>query len=600
MFSQENKKIDSLKNIIKNQTDDIQKVNAYAALYNTFLYQDQALAKFYAEKELEVSKKVDYHEGIGIGFYHLGVYFNNIDELDSSEIYYLKSLKIFETLGKESLQSDVVHGLAIIKYSRGNYKEALELLEKNVDFYTKNADMESDLAITHVLRSGIYRSQGNYKLALKESLNALKLYEKLSEPIRKADALGALAAAEFNLDNFEESIAYNTEALTIYEAHNDKFYAAQALNDIGDTYFYMDQYEKALDFLYRGLKLSKEVDAKDLMATSLGNIGKVYTKQGKHAEAIPKLSQALEITQKSGNQFKNSETFNDLGIVYNNLKEPQKAIAYFDQSIAIADKIKARGNLRISYFNQSKSYEQLNEYKKALAAYKQFKIVSDSIFNNNKQQQIEELRTIYEIAKKEQQIALQKNEIELLYQQKRNSFLVRLLLILGLLLAIVIAYGIYQKLKKKSIEKERLDAELVYKKKELTTHALHLAKKNEVLEGIKQKALEYQYTQTDSKGYRHLANSIDFDKKDDNNWAHFSKYFNEVHTDFNQKVKERYPNLTANELRLMALLKMNLTSKEIANILNISSDGIKKARYRLRKKLSISTEDSLQELILKL
>ena len=61
-----------------------------------------------------------------------------------------------------------------------------------------------------------------------------------------------------------------------------------------------------------------------------------------------------------------------------------------------------------------------------------------------------------------------------------------------------------------------------------------------------------------------------------------------------------YPNVSNNDLRLMSLLKMNLSSKEIANILNISIEGVKKARYRLRKKLNLSTEESLQELVIEL
>ena len=78
------------------------------------------------------------------------------------------------------------------------------------------------------------------------------------------------------------------------------------------------------------------------------------------------------------------------------------------------------------------------------------------------------------------------------------------------------------------------------------------------------------------------------------------RYFEEVHKDFNSNVKIKYPQVTSNELRLLALLKMNLSSKEIANILNISAEGIKKARYRLRKKLNITTEDSLQDLVIRL
>jgi len=61
-----------------------------------------------------------------------------------------------------------------------------------------------------------------------------------------------------------------------------------------------------------------------------------------------------------------------------------------------------------------------------------------------------------------------------------------------------------------------------------------------------------------------------------------------------------YPEVSNNDLRLMSLLKMNLSSKEIANILNISVEGVKKARYRLRKKLNLNTEESPQELVIEL
>ena len=101
-------------------------------------------------------------------------------------------------------------------------------------------------------------------------------------------------------------------------------------------------------------------------------------------------------------------------------------------------------------------------------------------------------------------------------------------------------------------------------------------------------------------GYNQLIRSINFDLQDDNNWQNFSRYFEEVYKDFNRNVKTKYPQVTSNELRLLALLKMNLSSKEIANILNISPEGIKKARYRLRKKLGLTTEDSMQDLVLKL
>ena len=141
-------------------------------------------------------------------------------------------------------------------------------------------------------------------------------------------------------------------------------------------------------------------------------------------------------------------------------------------------------------------------------------------------------------------------------------------------------------------------AELAFKKKELTTKALHLAKKNETLENLKQKAKELQDKEASNNGYQQLITSINFDLQDDNNWDNFARYFEEVHKDFNSNVAKKYPEITPNELRLMALLKMNLSSKEIANILNISIPGIKKARQRLRKKMNLSSTDSLENAVL--
>lgn len=158
-------------------------------------------------------------------------------------------------------------------------------------------------------------------------------------------------------------------------------------------------------------------------------------------------------------------------------------------------------------------------------------------------------------------------------------------------------YGFRQRTKKNKLEKEKVESELAFKKKELTTHALHLAKKNEVLENVKQKAAALK-TSESGRGYQQLIQTINFDQQDDKNWENFIQYFEQVHKDFNRTVRERYPEVTKNELRLMALLKMNLSTKEIANILNISIAGVKKAGNRLRKKLEITPEESLEELVI--
>jgi len=114
------------------------------------------------------------------------------------------------------------------------------------------------------------------------------------------------------------------------------------------------------------------------------------------------------------------------------------------------------------------------------------------------------------------------------------------------------------------------------------------------------RAISLSAVEKESRGYQKLINTIDFDLKEEDNWENFKNYFEQIHTNFNTTVLEKYPKVTSNDLRLMALLKMNLSSKEIANILNISSEGIKKARQRLRKKLGLTPNDSLEGMIMEI
>ncbi|RYY00234.1 MAG: hypothetical protein EOO53_22325 [Gammaproteobacteria bacterium] len=89
------------------------------------------------------------------------------------------------------------------------------------------------------------------------------------------------------------------------------------------------------------------------------------------------------------------------------------------------------------------------------------------------------------------------------------------------------------------------------------------------------------------------------DDKIDENWEHFAHHFDKVHTDFLVVLKSRYPNLTPGELKLCAYLRMNLSNKEIAQLVNISTRGVEIARYRLRKKLGLSKETNLFDFLIK-
>ncbi|MBK7873251.1 MAG: hypothetical protein IPJ74_22565 [Saprospiraceae bacterium] len=148
---------------------------------------------------------------------------------------------------------------------------------------------------------------------------------------------------------------------------------------------------------------------------------------------------------------------------------------------------------------------------------------------------------------------------------------------------------------------ERLQIDVISKSKELANSTMSLIQKNEILLKIKD---EIQAIKASADGhfpnkhYQRLLHLIDVNISSDHDWQVFETNFNQVHEQFFKKLKSTFPDLTPGDLKLAAYLKMNLSSKEIAPLLNISIRSVENKRYRLRKKLNLQEEDNLTEFML--
>jgi len=152
------------------------------------------------------------------------------------------------------------------------------------------------------------------------------------------------------------------------------------------------------------------------------------------------------------------------------------------------------------------------------------------------------------------------------------------------------------------LRNRRLKDEIVHKNKELASATMHLVQKAKVLQGVRDvlKQLDPSDEAQTKKEIRQIIKTINNDIKLDKTWQQFERHFDQVHVDFLKRLRETYPSLTPNDQKLCAYLRMNLTTKEIATIMNISVRGVEISRYRLRKKLELNSDVNLTEYILKL
>jgi DNA-binding CsgD family transcriptional regulator len=154
-----------------------------------------------------------------------------------------------------------------------------------------------------------------------------------------------------------------------------------------------------------------------------------------------------------------------------------------------------------------------------------------------------------------------------------------------------------------ALRNENLEAEINFKNSELASSAMHLVKKGELLTKIKAELTHVMKGFDNPQAIAEIKKMIKSLGEDDNidkEWESFTKHFDKVHSDFVACLKEKHPAITSNEVKLSAYLRMNLSTKEIAQLMNISVRGVEISRYRLRKKLGISSETNLFDYLINL
>jgi ligand-binding sensor domain-containing protein/DNA-binding CsgD family transcriptional regulator len=153
------------------------------------------------------------------------------------------------------------------------------------------------------------------------------------------------------------------------------------------------------------------------------------------------------------------------------------------------------------------------------------------------------------------------------------------------------------------LKNQQLQQEIEHQGRELASSTMHIVQKSEMLLSIKDKLKHISSISNDPKIKPEISDLIKNIEKDtiiDRDWEKFELYFNNIHDRFTLILKERFPVFTANDIKMCAYLRMNLSTKEIATILNISVRGVEISRYRLRKKMGLDNGANLTEYLSKI
>lgn len=169
---------------------------------------------------------------------------------------------------------------------------------------------------------------------------------------------------------------------------------------------------------------------------------------------------------------------------------------------------------------------------------------------------------------------------------------------------VLLLFGMYLVIKRREaaskrkilqLRNEKLSTEIEAKNSKLMFSSVQMAHKNEILNEVKTDLLAAQ--KSPDKSLRSLVRKLDREIQNEDYWKEFNLYFNEFDQNFINKLRANYPNLTKNDLRLCSLLRMDLSTKEIASLLNVSIRAVEQSRYRLKKRIGLSKGENLVKFI---
>jgi len=600
--AQNEQKIDSILAVIHTSESDTAKASNYIKLTDLTLYNNPKQAKVYIENSLQLNKKARYIKGLAKSYGKKATYFYTKSRKDSAYYYLNKSVDIYLTTGDSLNAATIQYNLGIMYLTEGEHQKCLDIMNSVIPIFVKGKD-SMGVGTAYLMKGKVAIYRGFNSIALKETLKALKIHRDIKDDLRIAGDLLQLGRIYEDLEQYKKAIEVYTKSYKVYDSLGYYHSKAQSLSHVGHAQLRLQDYTAAKESFEKALEVSEETDYTANIARIYVNTGILEFEQDNYDLALENFEKGCELWRSLSNPYNEIEALLGIGKIYLAKKQYVLAIKQFNQSITIADAISAPKLLKAAYDDRAIVFEKLGKFKAAYQDHKKGRMLSDSLYTLTQAKAIEELNILYETEKREQEIIAKDSIIKILVQETKIKNLQQIILAIVLLLAFVIfIFGlrkVRKKMKQSLLEKRKLNTALHHTKKELTVKTLHIAKKNKVLENLKQEVIHINGANTSKQQeYKKIIQTINFDLKDDDNWENFRKQFEEIHKDFYAEIKNRYPKINSNELRLIALLKLNLSSKEIGVLLNISQDGVKKARYRLRKKMNLSTKEPLQDYIL--
>ncbi len=560
-------------------------------------------------KALELSRSLYVNSStssINVRAWALNVYCEQLlanDSIYKAEALLLDSNLVDWANVEEWIQKYHELNLGLSMTYKGRYKQADTHIKSTL---AGDIDRVLELHATQALAENL-RYQGKLNLSLSKWYEALTLSEEIGDSSEIVIGYLGRGIVRFLTDDLTKA----EEDITIYFKFNKRIgnekSIAYGLSLLGLLDYKKGDFESSIKRNLDGYDIRIRINDIKGQGESLNNLALGYMGLKNWNQALLYLEQAAQIKTQANDLTQMTVILNNMGHCHSRLKNISQALKYFNLALDKGIENGQMGDVKNSYRNIIQLHTKKNSYKEAFETQLKLDALKDSLATAERTEAVQELEVKFETEKKEQEITL--------LQQDRTIITNRwLTLALGLFLAIIIGVLFIDNQKRKhrqekelllkedelqKSELKNLADQLEFNQNKLSLYMDNLLKKNELVGQLESRLKDSvdSFASASEDNKQLIADFSSVRILTDDDWEEFKTLFNGVHQGMLERLLRQFSDLTLGEQRLFLLMKLSLSTKEIANILGVSPESIKKARYRLKKKLAVEDMVSLQDFI---
>lgn len=464
-------------------------------------------------------------------------------------------------------------------------------LNECLDNYFSAASMAYSLQDTSLLALAYYNiasvhyKMGHLEKCLEYCDKSAEIYALLDQPVRLANIRQIQAICFRKTGRYRESLDYLEKAREIYEARDDRRNTGICFNNMGNVYIYLHQPEEAYALYTKALAIARELNDGYGMASRYGNLAQALLDMGEPEKARACLDSSMVWCRKLSDKESTLTNYELYSIYYHRKGDLKTALAMKDSQMVLKAEL-----MQVASEDYAQSTEKSHRQSLDLANTRS----EMHLLKKDRERNRIVLGFIFSLALLASgagaaiyviQRQLRRKERQLHEEQTRGLTARNELQAL--------------RLKEQEAEEKRLRDELEFKRQELLKFSLSLSDRENLFDEISAKLTALHLTDDEQ---RQLVNTIRNQLKavNQNEQLELFRQIEEVNSSFFFHLKNNYPQLTPDDIRLAALIMLDFSSKQIAELLTIEAKSVEMKRYRLRKKLQLDGGDDLKTFLQKI